>query len=93
LSQAYRPVAWVAWWSLGTIALRIVMVWIFNNTGKSVFAVALFHMMINLTWQMFPVNGSYYDPRISGPISAAVAVGIVLAWGPRNLTRMPQQPG
>lgn len=89
LAQAYRSVEWVAWWSLGTIALRILMVWIFNNTGKSVFAVALFHMTINLTWQLFPVNGSYYDPRISGLILAVVAVIVVVFWGPRRLTHAP----
>lgn len=59
-----------------------VMVWIFNNTGKGVFAAALFHMIINLTWQLFPVNGSYYDPRISGLILAVVAVIVVAFWGP-----------
>ncbi len=90
LAQAYRSVEWVAWWSLGTVALRVVMVWIFNNTGKSVFAVALFHMTINLTWQLFPVNGSYYDPRISGLISVLMAVIVVVFWGPRTLTR-PRQ--
>ncbi len=29
------------WWSLGTVAARIIMVWLYNNTGKSVFGVAL----------------------------------------------------
>lgn len=87
LAEAYRSLGWIAWWSLGTVALRVIMVWIYNNTGKSVFAVALFHMMINLTWQLFPVNGSYYDPRISGLISAVMAVIVAVVWGARTLTR------
>ncbi len=58
LVQAHRSVGWIAWWSLGTVALRVIIVWIYNNTGKSIFAAALFHMMINVTWQLFPVNGS-----------------------------------
>ena len=79
LLQAHRSVEWIAWWSLGTLALRVIMVWLYNNTGKSVFAMALFHMMINVTWQLFPVNGSYYDPRVTGLILALVA--IIIVWG------------
>jgi len=87
LVQADRSVAWIAWWSLSTVALRVIIVWLYNNTGKSVFAVALLHMMFNVTWQLFPVDGSYYDPRISGSIMALVAVIVIIVWGPRTLTR------
>ncbi|MEL1135765.1 type II CAAX endopeptidase family protein [Desulfitobacterium sp. THU1] len=87
LAQTHREVVWIAWWSLGTVALRVIMVWLYNNTGKSVFATAIFHMTINVTWQLFPVNGSYYDPRVTGSISALVAVIIIVVWGPRTLTR------
>ncbi len=90
LAQAYRSVEWVAWWSLGTVAMRVVIVWLYNNTGRSVFAAALFHMMINLTWQLFPFDGSFYDPRITGVISALAAMIIVVIWGPRTLTRVRQ---
>lgn len=87
LAQTHRSVAWIAWWSLGTVALRVIMVWLYNNTGKSVFAMALFHMTINVTWQLFPVNGSYYDPSVTGSISALVAVFIIVVWGPRTFAR------
>ncbi|CAN5585741.1 hypothetical protein BH11MYX1_BH11MYX1_47960 [soil metagenome] len=85
LAQAHRSVAWIGWWSLGTVATRVVMVWIFNNTGRSVFAVALFHMTLNVSWQLFPVDGSYFDPRIHGPIMAVVATIVTVVWGPRTL--------
>lgn len=87
LTQTHRSMTWIAWWSLGTVALRVIMVWLYNNTGKSVFAVAIFHMTINVTWQLFPVNGSYYDPRVTGTITALVAVMIIVFWGPRTLVR------
>jgi len=86
LVQADRSVAWIAWWSLSTVALRVIIVWLYNNTGKSVFAVSLLHMMFNVTWQLFPVNGSYYDPRVSGSIMALVAVIVIVIWGPQTLT-------
>jgi membrane protease YdiL (CAAX protease family) len=90
LAQAHRSIEWIAWWSLGTVAQRVIIVWLYNNTGKSVFAAALFHMSSNLTWQLFPVHGSYYDPRVTGVITAIVATSVVLAWGPRRLACSPR---
>lgn len=87
LAQAYRSVAWIAWWSLGTVAARIIIVWLYNNTGKSVCVAALFPAMINVTWQLFPINGSFYDPRVTGLIMAGVAALVVVVWGPRTLAR------
>ena len=79
LLQADRSVEWIAWWSLGTLSSRVVMVWLYNKTGKNVFAAALFHMMINVTWQLFPINGSYFDPRIASTILALMVV-VIIGW-------------
>lgn len=87
LAQAHRPLNWIAWWTLGAVAARVIITWLYNNTGKSVFAAALFHMMINLTWQLFPVNGSYYDPAITGSITALAALIVILIWEPQTLAR------
>jgi len=43
LMQAHRSPAWIAWWSLYTVALRVLIVWLYNNTGRSVFAAILYH--------------------------------------------------
>ena len=88
LFQAGRSVAWVAWWSIGSVALRVIIVWLYNNTGKSVFAAALFHTTINLTWQLFPVNGSYYDPVITSLILVCVMGVVVAVWGARTLAHI-----
>ena len=87
LVQAHRSPGWIAWWSLSTVAMRVMMVWLYNNTGKSVFAVALFHAMSNLSWQLFPIHGSYYDPRVSGLIVGFAAAIVTVLWGPRTLAR------
>ncbi len=96
LAQANRSAAFIAWWSLGTLAYRVIIVWLYNKTGKSVFIAALFHAMINLTWQLFPVDGSFYDPRITGLITAIVAVIAVVVWRswtlPGNHTVSANQP-
>ncbi len=83
LLQAHRSVEWIAWWTLYTVAARMIMVWLFNNTGKSVFGMALFHMTINVTWQLFPVGGSFFDPRVTGLILAVVAAIVVGVCGPQ----------
>jgi uncharacterized protein len=87
LFQVDRSVAWIAWWTLGTVAARVIIVWLYNNTGKSVFVAALFHMTINLTWQLFPIGGSFYDPRVTSLILVVVAASIMLTWRARGLGR------
>ena len=78
---------WIAWWTIGIVAARVIMVWLLNNTGKSVFAMVLFHMTLNVGWQLFPVNGSFFDPRVTGLSMATVAAIDVIVWGPRTLAR------
>jgi membrane protease YdiL (CAAX protease family) len=87
LVQVGRSAEWIAWHFLSLVALRVLMVWLYNNTGHSVFAVTVLHAMYNVSWQLFPVNGSYYDPRITGLIFAGAAVLIVVIWGPQTFTR------
>jgi len=85
LAQAQRPPAWIAWQSLCLIALRVVIVWLYSNTGKSVLAAAVCHATYNVSWQLFPNQGSHYDPRVTGLIMAFGAVIVTATWGPRTL--------
>ena len=84
LLQAHRSPAWIAWWSLYTVALRVLIVWLYNNAGKSVFAVGLFHAFTNVSGITF---SDYYDPRITGLIVAFAAAIVTAVWGPRTLAR------
>jgi uncharacterized protein len=96
LIQAHRSVEWIAWWTLYTVSSRVIMVWLFNHTGRSVFGMILFHMTINVTWLLFPIGGAFFDPRVTGVILAAIAAGVVLVWGPGmqgRRQRMSQVPG
>jgi hypothetical protein len=36
LLQHGRSTGWIAWWSLSTVAHRVLITWIYNNTGRSV---------------------------------------------------------
>ena len=79
LLQANRSLEWIEWWSLCTLSLRLIMVWLHISSGKSVFAAALFHAMINMCWQLFPINGSYYDPRVFSLITFGFAITVFSA--------------
>ena len=92
LAQAGRSAAWVAWWCLFTVAGRVLIVWIYNNAGKSVFAAALFHATSNVSWQLFPNSGSHWDPSIVAPIVVAAAAIVTFLWGPRTLVRYRYGP-
>jgi membrane protease YdiL (CAAX protease family) len=89
LLSVKRSTEWIAWWLFGTLALRVIITWLYNNTGRSVFIAVIFHAMFNVTWQLFPINGSYYDPRVTSLITAVVAVFIVIVWGPGTMVRIP----
>lgn len=78
LLQAHRSWVWIGWWTLGTVSMRVIIVWLFNRTHGSVFAAAVFHAVSNLSWQSFPIQGSWFDPRIHGLVMAAVASVVLL---------------
>lgn len=86
-AQSHRPTAWIVWQTLGMIPFRILIVWLFNNTGKSVFAAIVFHAMSNVSQFLFPNFGSHYDPLIPGLILTLMAAGVAVLWGPETLAR------
>ena len=79
LIQAGRAWDWIAWWALGSVARRVIMVWFYWKGGRSLFAVSLFHAMSNVTWMAFPVMGSHYDPMVTGLVLAGAVLSILAA--------------
>jgi membrane protease YdiL (CAAX protease family) len=79
-------------WAAGALVLmigvRILLSWIFNNTGKSIFSAILFHAIFNVSVTVLP---GYTSPL--GPVIAAVLVIIILViitrvWDPQTLTQL-----
>lgn len=92
LLQAHRSITWIAWWCLTTLALRILITWVFNNTAGSVLLAALVHASENASWQSFPNRGSHYDPAVHA-VMLWVACSVIIAWyGPRTLARPALSP-
>ena len=85
--QAHQTTEWIFWQCIGTIFLRIIMVWIFNNAGKSVFAMVLFHTMVNISPYLIAHYGSHYDPFIFCILVIIVVIIIIFIWDAKTLTR------
>lgn len=83
--EANNSISWIIWQCIFTVAARVIIVWIYNNTGKSVLAATLYHTMINVTTFLFPIYGSYYNPEITGIITIILGAVIVSLWGPKTL--------
>ena len=80
--------SWIAWWCLYALSFRFLTVWIYNNTGRSVFAAALFHATLNLAYMLFPVDGSHFDMRIASLVMTCIALVVVVVYGPKTSTRI-----
>ena len=85
--QAHNDISWIVWQCLGTVGSRVIITWIYNNTGKSMFAAISYYAMINVTWVLFPNYGSNYDPAITGIIILIIATAVTFFWGAKTLSR------
>ena len=71
------------------LGLRFLLVWLFNNTGKSVFAAILFHAVYNAT------NGVLPNYQVSTPLGVVItssfvlitAIVVIFLWGPKTLAQ------
>ena len=88
LIQMGRTLTWIAWWTLSTVALRILIVWLYSNTGKSVFAAIVFHATSNLSLPAFPMDYDRASVQFTlGTIIAMAAVIVSFLWGSKTLAR------
>lgn len=79
--------SWIMWQSLAALPSRILYVWLYNNTGKSVFSAAMFHSIENVSWSLFPNHTSHYSPFVTCVVTAAIAAIVVYGWGAKTLAR------
>lgn len=83
--QQGHPAAWILWKCLEAVALRILIVWLWNNTGRGLLPAVLVHALYNVGWSLFPDSGSLYDPAVGGSILAVAAAIVTAVWGPKTL--------
>jgi membrane protease YdiL (CAAX protease family) len=96
--QAHRSSTWIAWQVFKSVLLRLLITWIYDSTGKSVFAASLLHASDNLATFLFPSLGSHYDPRVDGVLLAMVVIVIGMSGRTTHAKtmvrpRMRREPG
>ena len=91
LLEAGRAPDWIFWHCLGQVALRVLTVWIYVNTGRSVFATTVFHTMTNMSEYLIPNYGSSYDPLISTSVLWLLALGVMSVWRPSTLAQLRRE--
>jgi membrane protease YdiL (CAAX protease family) len=86
---------WILWGTLGTVAIRVLIVWIYNNTNASLFACIMFHAMYNTGRPLFPHSASLNPlvdyPAIHYSVLAVTALIVALLWDSRTMTKF--RPG
>lgn len=72
----------MAWWLLGAFGLRILMTWIYNNSGASLCAMLIFHALLNLSRiATFPVVGAHYVGAYQAVAYVVIAaLALAVAW-------------
>lgn len=78
LTQAHHGPLWIVAWFVGTIALRVIMVWLFYKTGKSVLSAILMHATANVCALAVPDYTTEAVLTISGVLTAIAALVVTL---------------
>ncbi|MGE7183230.1 CPBP family intramembrane glutamic endopeptidase [Peribacillus sp. NPDC006672] len=85
--QAHHPPEWIIWQCTGSVSLRILIVWLYKNTGKSILAAAIFHAMNNVCSFLFPNYDSSFTTFSIFIVTTLVAIIVTFLWGSKTLAR------
>ncbi|MCW4032418.1 MAG: CPBP family intramembrane metalloprotease [Candidatus Bathyarchaeota archaeon] len=78
---------WIAGQCTNLAVTRILIVWIFNNTGKSVFAAILIHAVDNTFANILPIYSSPLGPIIASIFIIVTTVIVTYLWGFETLSQ------
>jgi hypothetical protein len=87
LVEVGRSAGWIAWWTVGTLSMRMILVWLYRRGGHRVCAPALFHATDNLCWQAGMSLGATFNPQVHGLLMAALAA-LLMSSGLHARTRV-----
>jgi membrane protease YdiL (CAAX protease family) len=82
-AQGDRSALWIAGQSLSTVALRVLIVWIFERSGRVMLTALVVHALVNVTESVIPGYTEYAAPALlNGGLQAAAAAIVALRWRP-----------
>lgn len=77
----------LSWWLPMIVLDTVLIVWIYERTGRSILAALLFHGMMNLTGEVLAITAEMYPFVLTGHALAAGAV--ILWWWHRGVAGEP----
>lgn len=75
--------------AFATVGLRVLWVWIFDNTGGSVFAIVVAHTVANVCASAVPS----VPTNAAAPVIVVAAVLVAWLWGPKTLAHFKYPVG
>ena len=92
LISGYYSAGWILWHAIYTVTTRVLFVWIYNNSGKSLFSMALCHWTFGLFWSLWPQDNlqkavPFYNPKITAGTAVIYVLIVAYLWGPRTLAQ------
>jgi membrane protease YdiL (CAAX protease family) len=90
--SGYYTGEWIFWHAVYIVFTRVLFVWIYNNAGQSLFAMALCHWTFGLFWSLWPQDNlqkavPFYRPQITATVAVFFVLIVVSLWGPKTLAR------
>ena len=92
LISGYYSAEWIFWHAAYIVASRVLFVWIYNNSGRSLFSMALCHWTFGLFWSLWPQDNlqkavPFYRPQITAVAAVLYVLSVVYIWGAKTLAR------
>ena len=73
---------------ISLVLLSVFFIWSYNNTGRSILAVLLFHASINpSTFKLFPMFESQSTPPYYAILILIGVITVLIIWGRKKLVR------
>ena len=86
IAAGFDPL-WIAGQYISMLGIRTLITWSYNNAGKSVFAVVLFHAVYNVCTMFITSFYTTTGHSITSVLIIIAAVVVVFLWGAETLAR------
>lgn len=69
------------------LLLSILFTWLYNNTGRSVLVVMVFHTSVNVSYWIIPINSTFTGPIYYTIMLGIIVILIIIFYGSNELIR------
>lgn len=90
-STSFDPALW--WWLPKIVCDAVLIVWVYQRTGRSILAALVFHALMNLTGELLGIANDLQPFLLLGSATAAATVLISLMRSPANQRGDASQAG